>query len=227
MVINAIGQEDFNPSLPWVFKYDSTRNWIAGDVRAYMDNLKCVGWSLEHAWKLARQVASTLQHLGIQDAPRKRRIDAGPWARTLYHADKTTVSVMVMQKKWDKGRSYLATLVDLTGWDLDSYSYSLDQEFPDIQISYKLLEQIRGFFCHLAMTYPIIFPYLKGFHLTLASLMPGRDDQGWKVADLEAIAHLKNLRERGLVEDGSMDPSLEERGACLKDSPPTQNQAGA
>ena len=120
VVINAIGQEDFNPSLPWLFKYDSTRNRIAGDVRAYVDNLRCVGWSLEHAWKLARQVASTLQHLGIQDAPRKRRIDAGPWARTLYHANKTTVSVMVMQKKWDKGRIYLATLVDLAGWDLDS-----------------------------------------------------------------------------------------------------------
>ena len=101
VVINAIGQEDFNPSLPWVFKYDSTRNWIAGDVRSYEDNLRCVGWSLEHTWKLAQQVASTLQHLGIQDAPRKRRIDAGPWAGTLYHANKTTVLVKVMQKKWD------------------------------------------------------------------------------------------------------------------------------
>ena len=40
------------------------------------------------------------------------------------------------------------------------------------------------------MTYPIIFPYLKGFHLTMASHMPGRDNQGWKVADLEAIGHL-------------------------------------
>ena len=62
-------------------------------------------------------MASVLQHLGIQDAPRKRKIDAGPWAGTLYHADKESVLVTVMQEKGDKGRAYLSTLVELTGWD--------------------------------------------------------------------------------------------------------------
>ena len=50
LVVNAIGNKDFNPALLWVFKFDSVRNQVAGDVRAYVDNLHSVGWSLEHAW---------------------------------------------------------------------------------------------------------------------------------------------------------------------------------
>ena len=52
VVINAIGQENFNPSLPLVFKYHSSKNLIAGNVRAYVDDLRSVGSSLEHVWRL-------------------------------------------------------------------------------------------------------------------------------------------------------------------------------
>ena len=49
---------------------------------------------------------------------------------------------------------------------------------PQGQLSYKRLERVRGFLCHMAMVYDSIFPYLKGFHLTLANHLPQRDDEG-------------------------------------------------
>ena len=55
----------------------------------------------------------------------------------------------------------------------------------NVQFSYKRLEQIRGYLCHLAMTYSVIFPYLKGFHLTLAQHLPKRNEEGLKLSDLE------------------------------------------
>ena len=174
---------------------------MAGDARAYVDNLRSVGWSLEHAWLLAHRISSRLQYIGIQDAPRKRRIDGGPWAGTLYLSSVKDVSITVMQSKRDKAKRYLQVLLEQTGWDPASGTYSLKQSFPQVEISYKLLEQIRGFFCHLAMTYSILFPYLKGFHLTLASFLPDRDEHSWKVMDLETIGHLALLKDKGILED--------------------------
>jgi hypothetical protein len=61
---------------------------------------------------------------------------------------------------------------------LDEANGDLKHKFP-----YKRLEQIRGFMCHIAMTYKTITPFLKGFHLTLASYLPQRDLDGWKLSD--------------------------------------------
>lgn len=40
---------------------------------------------------------------------------------------------------------------------------------------FKRLEQIRGYLCHMAMTYDLLFSFLKGFHLTLCAHLPKRD----------------------------------------------------
>ena len=41
------------------------------------------------------------------------------------------------------------------------------------------------------MAYEVIFSYLKGFHLTLAKHLPQRDDDGWKLIDLDWIGHIE------------------------------------
>jgi hypothetical protein len=64
-------------------------------------------------------------------------------------------------------------------------------------LKYKILEQIRGFLCHLAMTYLLVTPYLKGLHLTLASHHPGCDAFGWKMASKEWAAYLFEVVESG------------------------------
>ena len=47
------------------------------------------------------------------------------------------------------------------------------------------------------MTYPILLPYLKGFHLTLCSHLSGRDKEGWKRRDAEQLAMEEALRDKG------------------------------
>ena len=86
---------------------------------------------------------------------------------------------MVTQEKWDKGKGYLEKQT-LTGWITRIQDIQETTAFLQGLIDYKFLEKIRFFFCHLAMTYPILFPYLKGFHLTLCTHLSGRDKEGWK-----------------------------------------------
>ena len=126
-----------------------------------------------------------LQYLGIQDAARKRRVDEGPWAGGLYATVNHKITKSVPQEKWDKAKRLLAELRLEIGGNKSK------------KLNYKGLERIRGFLCHMAMVYEIIFPYLKGFHLTLAQHLPQRNEEGWKLTDLEWIGHVESR-----VEDG-------------------------
>jgi hypothetical protein len=62
---------------------------------------------------------------------------------------------------------------------------------------YKRLEEIRGFLCHISMTYEIVTPYLKGIHLTLAAHHPQRNDQGWKLSPKEWDAYVWGKESEG------------------------------
>ena len=185
VILNLIGNKDYNPAFPNVYKWDKHVNRIAGELIAYIDDLRAIGFSLEHAWQIARRIGSYLQHLGIQDAAQKRRLDEGPWAGGIYSTSNKEVTKTVTDEKWNKGKLLVQGLVE----DLN--------QSPTRQLSYKRLERIRGFLCHLAMVYDPIFPYLKGFHLTLASHLPKRDQDGWKMSDLDWIGHIENKIERG------------------------------
>ena len=55
IILNLPGSHDFNPSLPWVMKWDSLLNRIAGDIIAFVDDLRASGFDEETAWSIARQ----------------------------------------------------------------------------------------------------------------------------------------------------------------------------
>jgi tryptophanyl-tRNA synthetase len=46
---------------------------VAADLFIYMDDLRPTGPDAEEYRRAARKVTATCNHLGIQDAPRKRR----------------------------------------------------------------------------------------------------------------------------------------------------------
>ena len=73
VILNLPGSETFNPALPWVMKWDSILGRIAGDIVAFVDNLRISGYDEEMAWQIARPFLSRLQYMGIQDAARKTR----------------------------------------------------------------------------------------------------------------------------------------------------------
>jgi hypothetical protein len=188
--LNLPGDPAFNPTLPRVMKWDLMINNIAGDIKTFVDDLRASGIDEETAWKIARQVASRLQYLGIQDAPRKRRPPTrktGAWAGAIFSTENNKITQTVSQEKWDKGRAQLEEL---------SAQLSLS---PDSKFSYKRLEQIRGFLCHLSMTFDVITPFLKGFHLTLCSHLSSRDDDGWKLPDGAFLAYIHEKRDLGSI----------------------------
>ena len=64
----------------------------------------------------------------------------------VYSATTTKVTVTVTTHKWKKGRCHILNLIKLTGWDPKEHNFSLMQSFLKVPLSYKLLEQTRGFF---------------------------------------------------------------------------------
>ena len=73
VVLNLPGMPEFDPSKPNVMKWNDMVDRLAGDVITFVDDLRASGYDRENAWRVARQITSRLQYLGIQDAARKRR----------------------------------------------------------------------------------------------------------------------------------------------------------
>jgi hypothetical protein len=188
--LNLPGDPTIDPSKPRVMKWDQLITNIAGDVVAFVDDLRASGHTIEQTWAVGRQIVSRLQYLGLQDAPRKRKPPvqaSGPWAGCVFKTSDTKIQQSVTQSKWDKAKDQIAELSRMMTTSVDGL------------LDYKRLEQIRGFLCHLPMTYLIVTPYLKGLHLTLASHHPGRDEFGWKMALKEWAACLFESVESGKI----------------------------
>jgi hypothetical protein len=195
--LNLPASKLFDPTMPRVMKWNDAIGNVAGDIVAFVDDLRASGHSVEQTWAISQQVVSRLQYLGFQDAPRKRKPPvraSGAWAGSIFTTSDTEVLQSVAQEKWDKAKSQLQELTDV-------FASSSIPEFV-----YKRLEQIRGFLCHLSMTYSELTPYLKGFHLTLAAHNGGRDETGWKLTPREWAAYLHEAVESGkMVQDEAND----------------------
>jgi hypothetical protein len=143
-------------------KWDDVLEQIAGDIIAFVDDLRASGATIEQAWHNAR----------IPEATRKRRPPTrspGAWAGSVFRTTSTSVKKTVSLDKWNKAKHLIATLAT--------------QLSQTNSISYKELEIARGFLNHLAMTYECLVHHLKGFQLTLASHNQHRDKEGWKLND--------------------------------------------
>jgi hypothetical protein len=156
--LNLPGEEDYTPTLPWVSKVVQEGNCerIAGDSFTYIDDIRTCGQSDEHCWEVSHKVASHCGYLGIQDAPRKRRVPSkspGTWAGSSVVITQEGVAVTVSQEKWDK----MKTMVR-------KWKGRVDEKEP---CNRKELELDVGFLIYVTRTFPAMKPYLKGFHLTL------------------------------------------------------------
>jgi hypothetical protein len=106
--------EDYDPSLSWVAKTREDGR-VAADLFICMDDLRPTGPDAEECWWAAWKGAATCNHLGIQDAPRKRRAASkipGPWAGSMINTDdeEAGLRVLVARKKWYKAKRLLAKL---------------------------------------------------------------------------------------------------------------------
>lgn len=89
------------------------------------------------------------------------------------------------QSKWNKAKLIVFGMIKI-------YIKCQGKEEPIFD--FKSLEQSRGFLVHLAGTYPNIRPRLKGIHHTLESWRGNRDEDGWKIKDVECEGALMEGR---------------------------------
>jgi hypothetical protein len=155
--LNLPGPKEHNPALPWVSKIRLGDNNVACDIVIFVDDLRVAGPANAECWQAGQRAAKTINHLGLQDAPRKTR-DAnrapGPWTGSILRADLYGVFLFVVQDKWDRAKSQVEEII------------SMIQTDPN-RLDHKRLEQARGFLQHVTQTYSGMMPYIIGFHLTV------------------------------------------------------------
>lgn len=151
-------------------KWDSKFDQVAGDLVAFVDDLRISGYSEEHAWAIARQVASRLDYLGIQDARASAELMVEPGLARLCQQWEAASQKQPHKKRGTRPRTTSGRFANPTllrriqHWTAKSWNRN------------RLL-------CHLSMTFDQITSLLKGLHLTLAAHDPGRDKEGWKLSD--------------------------------------------
>jgi hypothetical protein len=180
------GVEDYDPSLSWVAKIREDGR-VTADLFIYMDDLRPTGPDAEECWRAARKGAATCNHLGIQDAPKKRRAASktpGPWAGSMIYTDdeEAGVRVLVVRKTWCKAKHLLANLDELL----------TESDMAD----HKVLERTRGFLVYVTRTYKPMAPFILVFHLTINSWRPGRDEEGWRMTRARLRKGREARRER-------------------------------
>jgi hypothetical protein len=177
IILNLPGSEEYDPSLPWVYKCRSSDGKVAVDVFGFVDDFRQTGNTSKEAWLAARQVASRSNFLGIQDAPRKTRdggTTPGAWTGSFVRTSDDGVFLLISEEKWNKTKAQLAEVLDM----IDVESGKLNR---------KRLEQIRGFLNYVAQTYDWLTPYMIGLHMTIDGWRPGRELEGWKVKPLPQV----------------------------------------
>ena len=169
--MNLPGDPDYDPKMPWVYRWDEVNRRMASDFCCYIDDIRGIGNSERVCRAATRRVASWVNYLGQQDAPRKRRPPSkvpGAWAGAMCLAKEDGLYVTCSKKKWEKAQAIVKH------W-FDAVVVGKEQEVNAAQ-----MERDVGFLVHLSRTFPAVFPYLKGFYLTLNTWRKGRNDDGWK-----------------------------------------------
>jgi hypothetical protein len=183
VVLNLPGQSGYDPSKPWMYRFDDVGQTLAAFVVSYVDDLR-TGSSKGRVEceRVTHVTGSKLNYLGEQDATRKRgeaSQEPGAWAGSVI-VSKTGegLYVTVSQEKWDKVKDILGRYQKVI------------REHGEMRVDYRQLEKDTGFLVHVFMTYEHLRPYLKGFYLTLNEWRYNRDANGWTYGkkDWEQIA---------------------------------------
>ncbi|KAL7581487.1 hypothetical protein ACA910_022057 [Epithemia clementina (nom. ined.)] len=179
--LNIPGAITYDPTLPWVMKWNSHVKQIAGDVVTFVDDLRASGYSVESAWQVRRRIALRLQYLEIQDVLRKRRPPfqlPGALAGAVFKIEDANIFKTSTQEKWDNGKARLL-----------KYTSGLSKSQNPL-FDYKEMRSDVGYFVHQAMTYSCLMHFLKGFFLWMNAWRDGRGDDGWKLSRQGWVTYL-------------------------------------
>jgi hypothetical protein len=168
VALNLPGAPGYDPGKPRVMKA-RLDGAPATEIVLYFDDGRIMGATEELARSRVRQATARLQHLGNQDAARKRRGVSqrpGAWAGGIVYTDQGVTRKLLSQEEWDRAKIFL-------DWVRQGLTNPGGLER-------KQFRSGKGFLVHVAQTYDFVQPYLKGFHLSEDGWRGQRDDEGWK-----------------------------------------------
>ena len=64
VVMNLPGSESYNPSMPWVYRWDDEKEAMAAFFGTYIDDIRSGGPTEQACWKTSRRIASRINYLG-------------------------------------------------------------------------------------------------------------------------------------------------------------------
>ena len=167
--MNLPGNKEYDPTMPWVYKWDELNGRLASHFSCYIDDIRGMGGTEGVCRRATQCVASWINYLGQQDAPQKWRPPSrtpGAWAGAMCLSKEDGLYVTCTQKKWNKAKAIIAH------WHEEICKNK------SRRVNAAQMECDVGFLVHLSRTFPAIFPYLKGFYLSLTSWRKGRNDEG-------------------------------------------------
>jgi hypothetical protein len=171
VVLNLPESSDYDPSKPRVqlLRYDGR---ITVGCIAFFDDARMYAPDNELAQRGIRQMFSSLQWLGNQEATHKQRSGGmcpGAWSGACVFTDKNLAQNFLSQIKWEKLKLCV--------------KWFLDHAFKRIVTNLKIVLKKRGFMVYCGCTYDFIPPYIKGIHLSLEVWRPNKSVDGWKCED--------------------------------------------
>jgi hypothetical protein len=191
VIENLPGTESYDPMMPVVYKWNSHNNDMACFFGTYIDDIRSGGPTEIACHAASRRIASRINYLGQQDAPRKRGHPATrprTWAgANCMSQEANGLYVFSTHGKWNKVKIIVTKWLDRLGGDMNN-------------LEHKDLEKDVGFLCHVSRTYPTMTPYLKGFYNTLNGWRVDRDSGGWKIGK---TAWLELMSSDILFDEGS------------------------
>ena len=185
--LNLPGNSNYNPADPWVSKRTAD-NKIPPEAFTFVDGIRITGRTEKVCDQATREVASSSNYLGEQEAARKRRAtarNADAWIGAIFRSDKNTIGILTSQEKWDRAKVIVG-----------KWKNYLEVEVA--MLNCKELKKDRGFMVHMSMVYPALVPYLKGMHLSLEMWRPDRYSQGWKLSKNDWARLQMHFIEKGI-----------------------------
>ena len=198
------GDPHYDPRVFRITKRRKDRK-IACDLFTFVDDGRPTGPSRELAWQASHCVASKQHYLGEMDAARKARPCSqmpGAWAGTVVHVHEGLgVCVLASEEKWERLKNIVR-----------KWKGRLRQEIRSLD--HKELSSDRGFMVYATQPYPVMVPYLKGFHLSLEMWRGERDPEGYRIkaaeveedeGSVDTLDSLEGLEESVLVDHHTPD----------------------
>ena len=68
VILNCLGDPNYDPTMPWVYKWNPLTHFIAGDCKTFVDSGRTAGPTRVTCCVVTHRIETMMEYLGLQDA---------------------------------------------------------------------------------------------------------------------------------------------------------------